>query len=250
MKLKGKVAVITGATGGIGSELVKALDREGVTCILIGRNEEKLKLLSKSLNSRTKKYYVGDFTNDIQIAELAKKIAKDFSRIDLLVNLAGIGIYKLFENVTFKDWQDSMNIGVTAAYFLTKQLLPNLQKSDLSLVFNVGSGAGIYGMPVRSVYSATKFAFRGMTLSLAEEFRGFKPDFCLITLGSVLTEFGPMTLEEKFIQMQAGKAYFTPEWVVEKFVEIIKDPKREVEYTLFPSNYFGGKWNPPRIIEV
>ena len=248
MKLKGKIAVITGATGGIGRELVESLDKEGVTCVLVGRNKDTLEQLSKSLDSPIKKYYVGDFSSDNQIADLAKKVAKEFSRVDLLVNLAGIGVYKLFENVTYKDWQDSLNIGVTSAYFLTRQLLPNLQRSDLALVLNVGSGAGIYGMPGRSVYSMTKFAFRGMTLSLAEEFRGFKPDFCLITLGSVLTEFGPMTLEDKYEQMQAGKAYFTPEWVVHKLVEIIKDPKRETEYTLFPSNYFGGTWNPPKII--
>src|SRR3990167_6810605 len=110
MNLKNKVAVITGSTGGIGRLLVEELDRQGMTCVLVGKNEEKLMELSKSLKSRKKKYYPADFSIDHEISEVSKKVAKDLSRIDLLVNLAGIGVYKLIEDVTMKEWDDSFSI--------------------------------------------------------------------------------------------------------------------------------------------
>ena len=97
----------------------------------------------------------------------------------------------------------------------------------------------------RSVYCSTKFALRGATLSLAEEYNDQKPHFCLITLGSTLTSFGPMTLAEKQRDCDSGKAYFTPEWVAKKLVEIIKDDHRETEYTLYPGDYGFGEWKKP-----
>ena len=101
-------------------------------------------------------------------------------------------------------------------------------------------------MSGRSIYCATKFAVRGLTLSLAEEFRRTSVEFCLITLGSVLTSFGPMSFDEKKSEMEKGKkAYFTPDWVAKKLISIMKDEDRRSEYTLFPSNYVaewkGGK---------
>ena len=76
-----------------------------------------------------------------------------------------------------------------------------------------------------------------MTLSLALEFERTNTHFCLMTMGSILTEFGPMTLDEKKQEMESGKAYFTPEWVAEKITDIIQDENRKTEYELYPSNY-------------
>jgi hypothetical protein len=85
---------------------------------------------------------------------------------------------------------------------------------------------------------------RGLTLSLSEEFKNTKTHFCLITLGSTLTSFGPMSFEEKKREMESGKAYFTPSWVAKKLVEIIKDDNREIEYTLYPTDYNLGSYKP------
>ncbi len=124
--------------------------------------------------------------------------------------------------------------------------MKSLSKSTSGLVLNIGSGAGTIPMAGRSVYCTTKFGLRGLTLSLAEEFkRVSNPKFCLITLGSTLTSFGPMRFEDKKLEMEKGKAYFTPEWVGEKLIEIVKDENREVEYQLFPGDYGFGEWNKP-----
>ena len=128
---------------------------------------------------------------------------------------------------------------------ITKYFLPLLEKSDISLVLNIGSGAGVIPMKERSLYCATKFAVRGMTLSLAAEYENKKPHFCLITLGSVLTPFANVPLEEKIKKNKNGTAFFTPQWVATKLTEIMQDEKRKVEYILYPSDYGFGTWKKP-----
>lgn len=237
MNLNGKVAVITGATGGMGRAIAKELDSEGVVCVLLGTHEEELNNLAKTLNTKGSKCYAADFSNPDEIVRISEKVAKEVPAVDLLINLAGIGIYKPIEEVSLEEWQNSFSIGVTAAYFLTKSLIKNMSDSDLSLVLSMGSGMGIIPTPGRSVYCASKFALRGMVLSLAEEFKKSKPHFCLMSMGSVLTSFGPMSMEEKKKEMEEGKSYFTPEWVAKKVIEIAKDQNREVEYKLYPTDY-------------
>lgn len=237
MNLKGKVGVITGASRGIGQALARNLDKEGMRLILVAKSKERLKKTLDKLTNPDNTYFACDLADSKEVAKLTSKIKARFSQIDLLVNGAGIGIYKPIEEATVEELEKSLAIGVKAPFLLTKNLTPLMTKSELSLILNIGSGAGVIPMAGRSIYCTTKFALRGTTLSLAEEFKRTKPHFCLITLGSTLTSFGPLSLEEKKREMESGKAYFTPEWVGKKLTEIIKDDQREVEYTLYPSDY-------------
>lgn len=239
MNLKDKVVVVTGVNGGIGDALVKRLEKE----------EARLVLVSKNFSEEYKKYnyYCCDLSKREEILNLINKLKKDFTGIDLIVNIAGIGIYKSIEEASLEEWDDSIAVNVTAPFILTKELLPMLQKSD-SLVLNIGSGAGVIPMKNRSLYCSTKFAMRGMTLSLDEEFKDRNPSFCLITLGSTLTPFGigkALTLEEKIKAHKEGAAYFTSEWVANKLVEIIKAKNRKSEIVLYPGDYGFGTWKKP-----
>ncbi len=247
MDLSGKTIIVTGATGGIGKALVKKLAADKPHLILIARSASKLKALTKTLQGVTLKgdTYVSDLTDSAARRRLAKTLVRKYPTVDILINTAGIGVYKPIGAVTEKDWNTSFALNVATPYFLTQALIPSLKNSSLSLVLNLGSGAGVIPMRGRSVYCSTKFALRGATLSLAEEYNDQKPHFCLITLGSTLTSFGPMTLAEKQRDCDSGKAYFTPEWVAKKLVEIIKDDHRETEYTLYPGDYGFGEWKKP-----
>lgn len=240
MNLEGKIAVITGATGGIGLEIVRELDRGGVRCVLISRTEDKLKDLFLTLKTPHGKYYACDFGNTSEVVKLAKTILSDVKHVDILINAVGVGVYSSIEDVTEEDWDTTFDIGVKSPYFLIKNLAAGMLGEEESLVLNIGSGAGVMPMAGRSVYSASKFALRGMTLSLAQEFKGTNTRFSLMTLGSTLTEFGPLSLEDKKSEMDSGKAYFTPEWVAKKVSEIIKEKEIKDEYTFFPSDYKEG----------
>lgn len=234
MDVKGKIVLVTGASKGMGNSIAKKLAQDGANLILVARNEENLKDLVKSLGEGNHKYYVCDLGDFKQVENLVENVSRDYQKVDVLINGAGIGIYKPIEEVMFDEWRKSFSIGLDAPYFLIQKLLPLLGKAEKSIVINIGSGMGVIPAAGRSVYCSLKFGLRGMTLSLAEEFKRTKVQFVLLTLGSVLTGFGPKTIEEK---KNEGKAYLTPEWVAERVSEIIKEDGKAVEYTFYPSDY-------------
>ena len=244
MDLKNKTILITGGSQGIGRALAECLAKEGARLILVARSENRLKEFVKKFGKRHR-YYVCDLSDHKQVIPLTKLIKNDLNDLDILVNAAGVGVYKNLQDVSFEDWTNSFSTNVTAPFLLTKNLLPLLQEEKDSLVLNVGSGAGTIPMRGRSTYCATKFALRGWTLSLAEEFQGKDPRFCLITLGSTITNFSGMTIEEKEKEHTKGKAYFPVEWVANKLVEIVKNDNRETEITLFPGEFGFGVWKKP-----
>lgn len=233
MNLKDKTILITGATGGIGSVLSQKLKDLGANVITIGRDPKKVAT------------YHADLTDPISRQELVNQITQDHKKIDILIHSAGVGIYKSLSEITQSDWNLSFSLNVEAPFFLTQALTPILEKSSDSLVLTIGSGAGTIPMRGRSLYCATKFALRGLMLSLAEESRGTHPSYCLITLGSTLTPFGPLSLDKKIEESLNGKAYFTPEWVADKLIEIMQSDNHEDEITLFPGDYGFGEWKKP-----
>ncbi len=244
MNLKQKTILITGGSQGIGRGLAERLVREGAHLILVARAEDRLKEFVAQYGTKHR-YYVCDLTVHGQVMQLAESVQKECGSLDILINVAGIGIYKNFEETLFADWQHSFETNVSASYFLTQGLLPLLQKTKDSFVLNIGSGAGTIPMRGRSMYCATKFALRGWTLSLAEEFKDRSPRFFLITLGSTLTNFSGKSVEEKKKEHAAGRAYFPVEWVANKLVEILKDDSRGTEITLFPGDFGFGTWKKP-----
>lgn len=226
MKLKNKIVIVTGANGGIGSAIKSKLVEAGAKVIPVSKAD-------------------ADFCSDKSLLNLVNNIKNKQKKIDILINCAGLGIYKDIKNSTVAEWDQSFAINVKSPYFLTKELLPILSKSSDSLVINIGSGAGTIPMRGRSIYCATKFALRGWTLSLAEEYKGKLPKFCLITLGSTLTNFGGKTIEEKQKEAEKGRAYFHPDWVANRLLEIIKNDNRETEIILFPGDHGFGIWKKP-----
>lgn len=223
-----KNAVVIGGTGGIGSALVASLKSKGFDVISVSRSGD----------------IVCDLTGYSQIKNAIKKIKEEIKVIDLLVNAAGIANYNNLLNTSDEIIQQTYMVNVIAPTIFIRELIP-LMSHEGALVLNLGSGAGTIPMRGRSVYCASKFAFRGLSLSLSEEYEGKYPKFCLITLGSTLTSFGPMTLEEKKKEFEKGKAYFPVEWVVNKLVEIIQNPNRDNEITLFPGDHGFGTWKKP-----
>ncbi len=241
MEIKGKQVALIGASGGIGSVLSQKLAEEGANLILVAKDENKLKELVEKLGSNHI-FFAVDLTDKIQVQKFIADLKLKFDSLDVLINAAGIGIYKPIEDISTAEWANSLAINVTAPFLVTQGLLPLLNNSASGVVISTGSGMGVIPQAGRSAYCASKFALRGLMLSLATEFAHTKIKIVLLTLGSTLTEFGPLTLEQKRQESLAGKAYFTPEWVADKIVEIIKSDTKEVEYVLYPSDYNLGTW--------
>jgi short-subunit dehydrogenase len=238
MDIAGKTAVVIGATGGMGKEVSKLLKQQGLNLILVSRSEDKLKVLSEEISNS--KYFICDVSKPESISDVALKIMEMTPKIDFVLNAAGIGVYKPIEEVTEADWIDSFNTNVTASFYFIKYLLPALTKAERGVVINWGSGMGVIPTPGRVVYCMTKFALRGMSLSLAREFERTNIRIVHLTLGSVLTDFGPMTLDEKKEENLQGKSYLTPEFVAQKVVEILKTEDFKEEIEIYPTDYVGG----------
>jgi short-subunit dehydrogenase len=235
--LKGKIAVITGAGGGLGNALVKQLEREGVTCILV---EKKMKLLNafvRSLDKNKKYLFECDFSKEDNVETLVEQIKSNFDKIDLLYNIAGIGIYKSIEDLSAVEWKDSLTINLTAPFILIKGLVPLLRKSDMAFVLNFGSGMGKVPSAGRVAYCASKFGLRGLSLSLSKEFEKENIDISLLTLGSIMTDFGPGGIEFRKGQEKLGKKYLDPIEVTKRVIEITISTKKREEYVLYPNGY-------------
>lgn len=244
MNLTGKTILVTGGSRGIGNALAAKLAEEGAKLILIVRTEIQLKsFISKHGDEH--KYFVCDLENKEAVSNLVDKMKAQVKELNILVNVAGIGIYKNLDETTAQDWEKSFSLNVTAPFLLTHGLLPILSNTRNSMVLNIGSGAGTIPMRGRSAYCATKFALRGWTLSLAEEYESKNPKFYLITLGSTITNFGGMTIEEKEKEHTRGRAYFPVEWVANKLVEILKNEDRQTETILYPGDFGFGTWKKP-----
>lgn len=240
MDLKGKKVIITGAAGGIGQTWCQEFKKRGAEIIAIDRSKAEL---AKLPNKLTLKEYACDFNDSQAIVNLCQEIKQDFPVIDLLVNNAGVGMYKPLTELSWEEWQVAVNINVHAPFLMIKELLASIAVASDPLVINMGSGAGFMPMAERVAYCTTKFALRGMSLTLSEEYKEHKLKFVYLRLGSILTSFGGLSITEKKALQEAGKSYFTPEFVVEEVIKKIEADELPDEYVLYPNGY-EDQWQP------
>jgi len=240
MELNGKVAVVAGASGGIGKHISKALSKEGVHVFLIGRREGVLEALKRDIDENGGKanVYSADITDEDSVKELSRFLEKEVGKVDLLINAAGIGIYKNFSDVGYDDWRRQMAINVDAVFLMTQKLLPMLLISDDSYVISLGSGMGKIALAGRSPYCTSKFALRGLMQALSKEYKKSNLKFVHIVLGSVMTSFGPLTLEEKLQKQEKGKVYLDPDWLAQHIIKSLKNDTLKAETPIYPKHYF------------
>ena len=236
-KLVMKTAVITGAGGDMGSYLVEALERQGVKCILVEREMDLLGHLVHMLDGNKHHFYKADFTNPKEIHCVIDDITSKHKKIDYLFNVAGVGIYKKLEDLTLSEWRASLDINLNSVFMFSKGLLPLLKKSKDAMVLSFGSGMGVYPKANRVAYCTSKFALRGLSLTLSKEFGRRGVDFVLLTLGSVMTDFGTGGLIYRKKLKDNGKKYLSVDEVIKKVLEVTNSTSRKVEYSLFPQGY-------------
>lgn len=232
-----KTAVITGATGAMGSSLIQALEREEIDCIFIEKEMDLFERVVHLIDGNKHEFYSADLTNQREILDVINKISGKHKKIDYLFNVAGVGIYKKIEDLTVSEWKDSMDINFNSAFLFIKGLLPLLKKSEDAMVLSFGSGMGVYPNKNRVAYCTSKFALRGMSLTLSKEFEGRGVDFVLLTLGSVMTDFGTGGMIYRKKLEEEGKKYLSVDEVINKVIEITKSKNRPTEYELYPEGY-------------
>ncbi len=170
--LKGKVAIITGGTRGIGYETSKLFAQNGAQVILFGSREETvnkaLEELKKDNISNVEGYYP-NLNNYEEIENLFTSIKEKYGHIDILINNAGISASKPIEDTSLDEFNRIMNINVNAMFCTTKAIIPFMKENNGGCILNTSSMVSLYGQPSGVGYPASKFAVNGFTKSLARE---------------------------------------------------------------------------------
>lgn len=167
-----QIAIVTGASRGIGREIAKELAKEGITIIA---NYNKSEANAKELQKKLKEdgINIDIFKSDVSSREGAKKIVeytiKKYGKIDILINNAGISEYKLFTDETDNDWQKIIDTNLYSAFAMSQEVIPNMIHNKQGCIINISSIWGIVGGSLEVLYSISKAGMDGMTKALAKE---------------------------------------------------------------------------------
>lgn len=164
--IAGKIALVTGASSGIGNAIAQGLSAEGAQLWLVGRDLEKLKSAVPAVSLAGVLH--ADFRDPQQVEFLAGDLARRVGTLDILIHSAGIISFGLVEDAAPADLDDQWQVNLRAPYVLTQRLLPLLKKSRGQVVF-VNSSAGRRAVDGASAYSASKHALKGLADSLRAE---------------------------------------------------------------------------------
>lgn len=194
-KLKGKRALVTGATGGIGQAIVASFVDAGIKVIASGTKPRKLSELKQHFPEiRTEP---ADLTNPDNVKNLALMALKHYDGIDILINNAGIGISGNLIDMSIDDIRKMIYINLFAPIVLAEIIGKHMSQSGSGHIINIGSGASYTPIAGMAVYCSTKYGLLGFSESLALELREYGVKVSIITPGSTATAFGDGNAESR-----------------------------------------------------
>lgn len=201
-KLDGKVALITGASSGIGEATALALAAEGAKVALAARRAERLQNLEKQITDGGGKALalVTDIADEAQAAEMVHKTNSNFGSVDILVNNAGVMLVSPVEGADTSDWQRMININLLGLMYATHAALPLMKAQGGGHIVNISSVAGRVAIPNYAVYNATKFGVGAFSEALRKEVYKDKIRVTVIEPGGVATELADQITNPEFKQ--------------------------------------------------
>ncbi|WP_339640823.1 3-oxoacyl-[acyl-carrier-protein] reductase [Jannaschia helgolandensis] len=197
--LTGKCALITGASGGIGAEIARALHGQGASVGLSGTREEPLKSLASDLGERAH-ILPCNLSDADAVNALPKQAIEAMGSVDILVNNAGITRDNLFMRMSEEEWADVINVNLTSAFRLSKGVLRGMMKARWGRIVNISSIVGATGNPGQGNYAASKAGMVGMGKSLAYEVASRN-----ITVNTVAPGFIATPMTDKLTDDQKSK---------------------------------------------
>jgi NAD(P)-dependent dehydrogenase (short-subunit alcohol dehydrogenase family) len=186
-EIRGAVAVVTGAGSGIGRALAVELASAGAQLAIADVNRGGLDETSKMLGSATVKTYVLDVSDAAAVEAFAGQVNKDFGRVSLIVNNAGVALHGTFAEVSLADMEWLIKINFWGVVYGCRFFMPLLEKEPEAHIVNVSSVFGLVGPPGQTAYAASKFAVRGFTESLRSELRGTRIHVTCVHPGGIRT---------------------------------------------------------------
>ena len=197
-----KVALVTGASSGIGKETAKLLFQNGFTVYGAARRVEKM----AELREAGIKLIAMDVTDDDSMVSGVNEILKNEKRIDVLVNNAGYGSYGALEDVPISEARYQFEVNIFGLARLAQLVLPTMRAQHSGRIINISSIGGSIGEPHGSWYHATKFAVEGLSDSLRMELKQFGIDVVVIKPGMIVTEWNKIA-RENMLKVSGNTVY-------------------------------------------
>lgn len=230
MDIKGKVAIVTGASSGIGEAAARELGRQGAKVVLAARRVDKLQTLAQELEAMGSQTLVvqADLSGLEDIQKLVNETIREFGQINILVNNAGFGRLDWLENLDpVKDIQAQIDVNVMGVIQTTRQVLPVMIKQRNGSIINMCSMAGLVATPTYTIYAASKHAVHGFSEALRREVKPWGIDVSLIYPGGVVTEFASHAGIKRKTNASTPKfMLLTAEQVGQAVVQLVRHPRR------------------------
>ncbi|MDR3126323.1 MAG: 3-oxoacyl-[acyl-carrier-protein] reductase [Rickettsiales bacterium] len=166
--LKGKSALISGATGGIGEAIARALYAQGATLALAGRSQDKMAEYAQSFGERAHPVEF-ELTSTESVKAAVARTLELCGKIDILVNNAGMARDALAMRMSDDEWQAVIDVNLTGTFKMTREVLPAMVKARYGRIISISSIVGTMGNPGQANYCATKAGITGMTKAIAAE---------------------------------------------------------------------------------
>lgn len=170
-ELAGKVALITGASKGLGRSMALELAQAGASLALVARNADKLKEAEAEIATlgATVHTYSADVQNEQAVLELEKSVAADLGKVQIVINSAGTNIRKNLVDFTLEEWRTVLDTNLTSVFLVCKTFVPHMKGTGYGRILNITSIMSHVSLPGRSAYSSSKAGLLGLTRALALE---------------------------------------------------------------------------------
>jgi NAD(P)-dependent dehydrogenase (short-subunit alcohol dehydrogenase family) len=169
--LSGKLALVTGASKGLGKAMALALAKSGATIALVSRDAEKLKSVASEIASLdgSAAAFVADVTDEEQVLRLEREVSQQLGRVQILINNAGLNIRKHLVDFTLEEWQSVLDTNLTSVFLMCRAFVPHMRGAGYGRILNMTSIMSHVSLPGRSAYSSSKAAVLGLIRALALE---------------------------------------------------------------------------------
>ena len=198
ISLENHVAVITGASKGLGREMAEALAVAGAQVALVARNEELLAEVVQGIRARggTAEYIMADVTDETAAAEVDQFVKEAFGTCDILINNAGINNRKPIEEMSFGEWHEIIEVNLTGPFSMSRAMVPGMKELRWGRIINMTSIMSHVSLPNRTGYSTTKAGLLGFTKALALELAPYNITVNGISPGPFATEMNRPLIED------------------------------------------------------